>query len=144
MMTRDAFAARQQEIAEQVAAGERAHRKNVELFQQMWLSLGSDVTKLEGTRHDAELAEAKGIAAARWNQLLGLEAQIVREEQQLALRPKNRPISSTDDTLPDRFLEKQEQEWQEKTKYLHAAHAELKEQAKAERKELESFVTKRE
>jgi hypothetical protein len=32
----------------------------------MFLSLGPDCLKLAGSRHDAELAEAKGLAAARW------------------------------------------------------------------------------
>jgi hypothetical protein len=44
--------------------------RNVELSTKMFLSLGPDVMKIDGTRHDAELAEAKASAAHRWGQLL--------------------------------------------------------------------------
>jgi hypothetical protein len=108
----------------------------------MWLSLGSDLTKLVGTRHDAELGEARGLAAHRWGQLLSMEEQIVREEHSLASRPKKRPSSATDDTLPDKLIEKQEREWEEKTKDRQAGLAALKEQAKAERKLLEAYIAK--
>jgi hypothetical protein len=107
-----------QQMAEQAAAAEAAHKANVNRFVELWLTLGPDVLKLEATRHDAELAEAKGLAATRWNGLLGMEGQIQREEATLAIRPKKRPSSAMDDTLPDRTIQKQEQEWQDKTKYL--------------------------
>jgi hypothetical protein len=141
-MTQDVYAARQQQMQEQTAAAERAYRANVNRFVEMWLSLGSDVMRLDGTRHDAELAEAKGLASARWNRLVAMESQIQREEATLASRPRKRPISSTDDTLPDKFLEKQEQEWQDKTKYLRDSLAALKAEAASERRLLESFQTK--
>jgi hypothetical protein len=38
----DVFAAHRQELAEQQAAGERAYRQNVAVFERMWLTLGSD------------------------------------------------------------------------------------------------------
>jgi hypothetical protein len=142
-VTQDAFAARQQEIAEQAAAGERAHRKTVELFLSMWLSLGSDVTKLDGTRHDAAIAEARGLAAWRWNQLLQMEQQALREEAALAARPKTRPTQPGDEVLPDRTLEQRNADWQVETKDRRAAHEELRKLAETERKELESFVTNR-
>ena len=140
LFTQDAFAARQREMQEQAAAGERAYRSNVNRFVEMWLSLGSDVTKLEGTRHDGELLEARGLAAHRWGQLLGMEEQIGREEQQLALRPKKRPTQPGDEVLPDRTLAQRDAGWLDETKYKHAALADLKEQAKRERRELESFT----
>jgi hypothetical protein len=130
-------------MAEQAAAAESARKANVETFTKMWLGLGADVLRLAGTMHDGEIAQAKGIAAARWSVLIGMEQQIEREEATLASRPKKRPASATDDTLPDRLLEKQEREWQEKTKYLHAALADLRKSAATERKELESFTAKR-
>jgi hypothetical protein len=142
-MTQDLVERQRQAMAEQAAAAEAARKANVETFTKMWLTLGADVLKLAGTVHDGEIAQAKGVAAARWNQLIGMEQQAEREEATLASRPKKRPISSTDDTLPDKFLEKQDQEWQEKTKYLHAALADLRKLAAAERKELESFTAKR-
>jgi hypothetical protein len=83
--------------------------------------------------------EARGHAANRWSLLLDLEAQAQREEQNLALRPKKRPTQPTDDRLPDRTIEKQARDWEEQTKGRHAALAELKAQANAERKTLESF-----
>jgi hypothetical protein len=128
------------------AAGEklaRATRRNVELFTQMFLGLGADCLKITGTAHDAELAEARGLAAWRWNQLLGMEEQIGREEQQLALRPKKRPTQPGDEVLPDRTLAQRDAGWLDETKYKHVTLADLKEQAKRARAELESFVTKR-
>jgi hypothetical protein len=138
-MTQDAYAARQQQMQEQAAAGERAYRSNVNRFVEMWLSLGSDVTKLEGTWHDGELLEARGLAAHRWGQLLGMEEQIGREEQQLALRPKKRPAQPGDELLPDRTLAQRDAGWQDETKHHRAALADMKEQAKRERRELEAL-----
>jgi hypothetical protein len=85
------------------------------------------------------VAEALGLAAHRWEQLLGMEQQIVREEQLLASRPKKRPAQPGDEVLPDRALAQRDAEWLDATKHKHAALAELKEQAKAERKELDSL-----
>lgn len=69
MFTRDfAEAARNQaEIA-------RSRQRNVEIFEAMFLSLGPDAMRLDGTAHDLELMEAKASAAARWSRLLDLEA----------------------------------------------------------------------
>jgi hypothetical protein len=136
----DLLARQKQQMEEQAAAGERAYRSNVNRFIEMWLSLGSDVTKLEGTRHDGELLEARGLAAHRWGQLLGMEEQIGREEQRLAARPKTRPAQPGDETLPDRTLEQRNADWQVQTKDIRAGLADLKEQAKRERRELESFT----
>lgn len=67
LQQRDAFVARQRQMQEQAAANERAYRSNVNRFVEMYLTLGSDVIKIaDGSRHDAELAEAKGLAASRW------------------------------------------------------------------------------
>jgi hypothetical protein len=138
----DVLARRQQEMAEQTAAAEAAHKANVNRFVELWLTLGADVMKLDGTRHDAELAEAKGLAAARWNGLVGMESQIQREEAALAIRPKNRPTQPGDDELPDRTLKQRDAEWQDKTKYLRDSLAALKAEAASERRLLESYITK--
>ena len=142
-MTQDLYS---RDFAVAQAAGEaqaRATRRNVEIFTAMFLGLGPDAMKLDGTAHDAELLEARSLAAWRWNQLLGLEAQVQREEQNLAARPTKRPAQPGDEVLPDRTLAKRDAGWLDETKYKHAALAELKDQAKRERRELESFVTKR-
>jgi hypothetical protein len=139
MRTPDLFERHQQELAEQQRAGERAYRQNVELFVRMWLTLGSDVTRLDGTRHDAALTEAKGLAMSRWNQLLSMEQQVAREEQVLAARPKTRPTQQGDEVLPDRTISQRAEAWLDETKHRRAALAELKEQAKRERKELEAL-----
>jgi hypothetical protein len=139
-MTRDDVAERQRQMAEQAVAAEDARKKNVRIFEAMWLSLGPDVLKLDGTRHDAELMESRGLAMSRWNQLIGMESQAEREEAALATRPEKRPTQPTDDQLPDRTIEKQARDWEEQTKYLHVALAELRKLAAAERKELESFT----
>lgn len=132
-----------QQMAEQAAAFEVGRKKNIEIFTQMWLTLGPDVLKLDGTRHDAELAEAKSLAMTRWSALTSMESQAQREEQAPATRPKKRPSQPGDDQLPDRTIEKQARDWEEQTKYLHASLAELRNLAAAERKELEAFVARK-
>jgi hypothetical protein len=140
----DLIARHQQEMAEQVAADERAYRSNVTRFVEMFLSLGADVVKIaEGTRFDGQLTEAKGQAAWRWNQLIGMEQQIVREEQQLALRPKKRPAQPGDEVVPDRTLAQRDAQWLDETKHRRDALAGLREQAKRERRELESYIKSR-
>jgi hypothetical protein len=137
----DLFARHQQEMQEQAAAGERAYRQNVNRFVEMFLSLGPDCIKIaEGTRFDGQMTEAKGLAASRWHQLLSMEQQVVREEEILAARPKTRPAQPGDETLPDRTLEQRNADWQVQTKDIRAGLADLKEQAKRERRELESFT----
>lgn len=139
----DLLAKHQQELAEQQRAGERAYRSNVSRFVEMFLSLGADCIKIaEGTRFDGQLTEAKGLAASRWSQLLGLEQQVIRKEGILAARPKTRPAQPGDEVLPDRTLEQRNAAWLDETKHRRSAFADLKEQAKKERKKLESFVTK--
>jgi hypothetical protein len=139
----DLLELKRQEAAEQAAANERARKQNVELFTRMWLSLGPDCIKVAGTRHDAELAEAKGLAASRWNQLLGMEQQVERDADALGARPKKRPGQRDDELLPDRTLEARNREWEEETKSRHLGLAELRKLASTERSELESFITKR-
>jgi hypothetical protein len=108
-----------------------------------WLSLGADILKVAGSNlHNAELAEAQGLAAARWNGLVGMESQIQREEAALAIRPKNRPAQPRDDALPDRALKQRDAEWQDKTKYLRDSLAALRAEAASERRLLESYITK--
>lgn len=98
--------------------------------------------KLDGTRHDAELMEAKALAAHRWHRLLDLEQQVVREEQKLAGRPRTRPNEPGDDLVPNRTLAERDRAWEEQTKDRRDSLGALKEQAKAERKELEGYVVK--
>jgi hypothetical protein len=136
----DLVARRQQELAEQRRAGEQAYRRNVEVFTSMFLSLGVDVTRLDGTRFDGQLLEARGLAASRWNRLLQQEEQVAREEQALAARPKTRPAQPGDQVLPDRTLAQRDADWQEQTKAKRAALAELRKLAAKERKELEAFT----
>jgi hypothetical protein len=133
-----------QQMEDQQREFERARQRNVELFTAMFLSLGPDCIKIaNGTRHDGELAEARGLAAWRWNQLLGMEQQIVREEQRLASRPKTRPAQPGDDELPDRTLKQRDAEWQDKTKYLRDSLAALRSEAASERRLLESFTARK-
>jgi hypothetical protein len=76
---------------------------------------------------------------SRWSRLIEMESQIQREEAALASRPKTRPAQFGDELLPDRTLRQRDAEWQEATKYRRGLLGELKDQAKAERKELESL-----
>lgn len=139
----DLIERQRQQMAEQAAAAAAARKSNVNRFVELWLTLGVDLLKVAGSnRHNAELQEAQGIAAGRWNGLVGMESQIQREEAALAGRPKKRPTQPGDDVLPDRTLEKQGQAWEEQTKYLHASLADLRKLAAAERKELEGFISK--
>jgi hypothetical protein len=139
----DLFERDRQQMQEQVRAAEEGRRKNVALFERMWLTLGADCITAAGSSHQAELAEALGIATSRWSRLLDMEGQVQREEQQIAARPKKRPSEVGDDLVPDRTLAERGRAWEEQTKHLRAAHAELRKLAETERKELESFVTKR-
>lgn len=93
-----------QEAARLEAEAARARGQNVGIFTRMFLSLGPDVLKLDGTRHDAEMMEARGHVASRWARLLDLEAQVERDEAALASRPKKRPTQPGGDTLPQRTL----------------------------------------
>jgi hypothetical protein len=136
MMTQDALAARQREMEEQARAAEEGRRKNVALFERMWLTLGPDCIRAAGSQHQVEVAEALGIATSRWSRLLDQAHQVIREEAALA----SRPVERTDEALPDRTLEKRNADWQEQTKHMRAAHAELRKLAEKERRELESFT----
>ena len=89
------------------------------------------------------MAEAKALAAHRWSKLLDLEAQVQREEQNLAARPKKRPPQRGDDMLANEVITRQEAAFATETAGMRAAIGQLKAQAKAERKELESFIAKR-
>jgi hypothetical protein len=138
-MAVDAYELHAQQMSEAAANAERARKQNIETFQRMWLTLGPDVVKVAGTGHDPELAEAKSLAAHRWNVLLNQEAQIVRDEQALAGRPKKRPPQPGDDLLPDRTLEQRIAAWDDETKGLRVNLATLKEITKTERRELQSW-----
>jgi hypothetical protein len=139
----DFWASERREFAEQAAANERASRQNVEVFTRMFLTLGADAVKLAGGGHDMELGEAKDRAAARWSHLLDLEAQVVREEANLAVRPSKRPPQPGDDLLADEVLKRQAEAFAAQTAGRRDQVAVLKAQAKAERAELESFIVRR-
>lgn len=126
--------------AEQAVRDQQAHKTNVELFTKMFLSLGADCIKVATSRHDAELAEAKALAAYRWEQLLGMEQQIQRDAAALQSRPRHRPSERADETLPDRTLEQRNKDWEQQTEHRATALALLREQTKRERAELESLV----
>jgi hypothetical protein len=95
-----------------------------------------------GSNHHAEIDEALGLATSRWHQLLAVEQQVIRDEQALAIRPKQRPSQLGDETLSDRTLEQRNAGWQEETKHRRASLADLKEQAKRKRRELEALKTR--
>ena len=108
----------------------------------MFLSLGDSRRKLGGTSHDEELIQAKAAAAARWERLLDLEGQVQWEEQHLAARPKKRPQAPGDDLIASEVIKRMEDAFATETDGLSAALADLRELAKKERRELESFITK--
>jgi hypothetical protein len=139
----DILERKRQEAAEQAARNEQAHKANVQLFEGLFLGLGSDCMKLDGTRHDAELMEARGRASARWHQLLQMEQQVERDTAALGARPKKRPGQRDDELLPDRTLEARNRAWEEETKSRHLGLAELRKLASTERSELQSFITTR-
>jgi hypothetical protein len=86
----DAIEQKQREFAEQAEQDERNRKKNVSRLVEMFLSLGDSCRILASSRHDASLAEAKHLAAARWEKLVSMEAQAVRDGQTLAERPRRR------------------------------------------------------
>lgn len=116
--------------------------RNVQRFTQMWLSLGVDVIRAAGSSHRAEIGEALGLTVRRWEQLLNIEAQIPREETRLAVRERGRVPDPTDEYAPKELLAKKDSDHRQRVEGERAALKQLKEQAKAERKELESFITK--
>ena len=110
MFTRD-FAQADQAAAEQAAAV----RRNLETFERMFLWLGPDCLKLGGTAHDSELMEAKAVAAGRWSRLLDLEAQVHREEQNLAARPRKGACEPADKMLAAEVIKRFEAEFAAQT-----------------------------
>jgi hypothetical protein len=138
----DLVARHQQELAEQATQGERARVANVQRFTQMWLTLGADCIRAAGSGHQDELTEALGLATHRWSRLLDMEAQVQRDEQQLATRGKKRPPAHDEQLLPDRTVAQRDRAYLDETAHRRAALSELKAQAKHERADLESFVIK--
>jgi hypothetical protein len=131
-----------EEAAKQQEEFEQAHQRNVTTFVAMFLSLGPDCTKIAGTAHDAELAEAKGIAASRWSQLLDLEQQIPREEANLAVLERGRVPDPTDEYAPKELLAKKDADHRSRVESRRAGLKQLKEEAKRGRKEPESYQVK--
>jgi hypothetical protein len=134
----DQLERQQREMREAEANAERGRAENVRIFTMLFLGLGADTMKLDGTSHDQELLEARGLASSRWHRLLDMEAQVGRDEQALALRPKTRPAELGDDALPDRTIAARGQAYVDETKARIAQLADLRELAKNERKALES------
>jgi hypothetical protein len=66
----------------------------VEKYTRMWLTLGADCIKAASSSHQQEVAEALGLASHRWNKLLAMEEQVVREEQDLAGAAEGAPIAA--------------------------------------------------
>lgn len=122
---------------------ERARKNNVETFTRMWLSLGADVIKAAGSSHQEEIAEALGIAASRWSQLLELEAQIPREEANLAAMERGRQADPSDEWAPKELLDRKDTAQRDRIANDRAAIKTLKEGAKRGRREHESFTAKR-
>jgi hypothetical protein len=136
----DLLEKQQREWQEQAANAERGRLENIRVFTRLWLGLGPDIVKVaDGSRHDSELAEAKGLAAHRWNVLLNQEQQVARDEQALATRPKQRPPEHGDDLLPDRTIASRTAAYADETKARIAALADLRELVKNERKSLEAL-----
>jgi hypothetical protein len=117
-------------------------RTNLAAFEALFLGLGSDVIKLDGSRYDAELLQAKASAAGRWLRLQQLKAQVEREAAILAARPKERGYPG-DEFIADSLVARQAEAWKVQTDEMASSLEYIREQAKQERKELESFITKR-
>jgi hypothetical protein len=135
----DGYQQRQLEMQEEAARNEAARKQNIAVLERLWLGLGPDILKFVGTAHDAELAEARGLASSRWHRLLEMEAQVGRDEQALANRPKQRPAELSDNVLPDRTIASRTAAYADETKAPIAALADLRELAKNERKALEAL-----
>ena len=127
-----------QEAARLEAEAARARGQNVGIFTRMFMSLGPDVLKLDGTRHDAEMMEASGHAASRWARLLDLEAQLQRDDAVLASRPKKGPAAPATTFYPT-ARSKRDRAWEQETQVRREGLTALRDQAKVERKELECF-----
>lgn len=138
----DLVARHKQEIAEQAAADERSRKNNIETFLRMWLSLGADCIKAVGSSHADEINEALGLASYRWEQLLGMEAQIPREEAKLATLERGRVPEPADEFTPRELLAKKDADHRNRVESRRDGLKQLKEEAKRIRKELESFQAK--
>jgi len=139
----DLIARHQQEMAEQAAADERSRKNNIETFLRMWLSLGADCIKAVGSSHADEINESLGLASYRWEQLLGMEAQIPREEAKLATLERGRVPEPADEFTPKELLAKKDAAHRDREESTRSSIKQVKEEAKRVRKELESYTAKR-
>jgi hypothetical protein len=89
------------------------------------------------------LAAGKAAAAARWEQLLNLEAQVPREEANLAAPERGRVPDPNDEFAPRELLAKKDADHRNRVEARRDGLKQLKEEAKRERQELESYITKR-
>jgi hypothetical protein len=133
--------AQERQQREEAAALVLGHQKNVAIFEKLWLSMGADVLKCSNQSHRAESDEGLALAAHRWNRLLDLEAQIVREQQALAARSKKRPGEPNDRMLAPSVVTRLGREHEQQTKGMQEELTEIRKQATAERKALEALVT---
>jgi hypothetical protein len=88
--------------------------------------VAADCIKASSSTHQSEIAAALGLAAHRWNQLLALEQQVTREEQELAVRPRRRGTAPGDEFLASELVKKAEAAWEEETKARRDSLAEMK------------------
>ena len=115
---------------------------NLAVFEALFLSLGPEVVKLDGSRHDGELLQAKASAAGRWMRLQQLEAQVEREAAALAARPKERGYAPGDEFVADSIVARQAEAWKAQTDEMASSLEYIREEAKKERAILQSFVVK--
>ena len=92
--------------------------------------------------HADEINEALGLAASRWEQLLGMEAQIPREEANLAVLERGRVPDPTDEFAGPELRAKKDADHRDRVESRRRGLKQLKEEAKRMRKELDSFQAK--
>jgi hypothetical protein len=131
----------EREARETAAALVRGREKNIRIFEAMWLGLGADVLRCSNQSHRSEADEALALASHRWNRLLDLEAQVAREQEILATRPKKRAAEPNDRMLAPEVVARLGSDYEQQTKSMQDELTELRKQAAAERKILEAFIT---
>jgi hypothetical protein len=118
-------------------------RTNLDTFEALFLSLGPDVIRLDGSRHDSEIMTAKAAAAGRWLRLQQLEAQVEREAAILAARPKERGYAPGDEFTADSLVARQAEAWKVQTDEMASSLEYIREEARKERAALEWFIPKK-
>ncbi len=142
MMTQDAAVEAQRELQEQAAREETRAARECSRLRADVAGLGRRLHHCCQSGHRGEIDEALGLATARWERLFGMEAQVQRETQDLALRPRKRPGQFGDDMLSGDVLLRLRKAYEQETKGLQDELADLRKLAAAERKELEGLPRK--